>query len=292
MTPNSYSKILILGAGWVGRQVAARIAKHRQQVLLVDQDPSVSQDALRWIQQQAAKDTSHNDWDEHVTIGRALAEWDPTDASQIDLVIECVPEQLSVKRRALVAASKLFPTKTSIVSNSSYFVPSLFASYLEAPERYAHLHFHVPVLRDSVVDIAGHEGTDPRMLVQLQAFSESLGLQAIVLKKEHPGYVFNWMLQALLQSALELVALDVVDIAEVDRSWRSVTGMPLGPFEMMDQIGLDVVEQVLANSRWAESIDAQPEQLLELLREKTKQGQLGRKTLQGFYAYDDDTALH
>lgn len=305
LSDDSIKKILIVGAGWVGRQIAAKLAQESLQVRILDHDREAAADAIQWIQSlESAPDTSRistgesvgqaKSWKDNAAASKPLAEWSEAEASneEIDLVIECVPEQLSIKRRVLGKISHLFPPPTKIVSNSSYFVPSLFAPHIAAPERYAHLHFHVPVLRDSIVDISGCEHTAQSTITELKNFVEALGVRAIVLRKEHPGYVFNWMLQAVLQSALELAALDVVDIEEVDLSWKSVTGMPLGPFEMMDQIGLDVVEQVLANARWAPPLDVTPQQLLEVLQAKTKNQQLGRKTLEGFYKYDNDTQLH
>ncbi|MEM8736443.1 MAG: 3-hydroxyacyl-CoA dehydrogenase NAD-binding domain-containing protein, partial [Planctomycetota bacterium] len=210
---------------------------------------------------------------------------------ELQLVIESAPEQLSAKRRVLSQLSQLFDPPVIIASNSSYFVPSLLASYVDAPERYAHIHFHVPVLHDSIADIVGHEGTQARVIDDLRTFTEQIGLDPLVLRKEQPGYVFNWMLQALLRSAMDLVANDVVDPNDVDRSWRTITGMPIGPFGMMDQIGLDVIEQVLANGKWAEDSSANFEQVMQLIRNKTRDGKLGVKTGEGFYLHEDDGGL-
>jgi 3-hydroxybutyryl-CoA dehydrogenase len=97
--------------------------------------------------------------------------------------------------------------------------------------------------------------------------------------------VFNWLLQAVLKAALELVALDVVDSDDVDRSWKAVTGMQVGPFGMMDQIGLDVIDQVLSNARWAVPPTVSQEQLLAILRPLVEKGKLGIKSGAGFYDY-------
>ena len=293
MEDNSIKKILILGVGWVGRQVAARLAQQGKRVWLMDQNPEITSDAIRWIESTDQPVEAKDNWIENIQATPSLGEVSQTEARSwnIDLIIESVSEQLSVKRRVLAKASGLFPSPTILASNSSYFVPSLFTPHIQDPNRYAHLHFHVPVLRDSVVDVVGCELADTQVVPSLESFVREIGLSAIVLRREHPGYVFNWMLQAFLQSALELVALDIVDVEDVDRSWRSVTGMELGPFQIMDQIGLDVIEQVLANGRWSPPPDVDAQQLLEMLQEKTNAGHLGRKSLQGFYCYDDDHKL-
>jgi len=290
-------RVLIVGAGWVGRQVAARLARYGLLVWLVDRQSQVGESALRWIKQQAVSDQStplqtvpqetqpvHTGcWAERVQVSTSLLA--VRESVAIDLIIESVPEQLSLKKRVLREVSALFPPPTLIVSNSSYFVPSLLSGFVSHPSRFAHWHFHVPVLRDSVVDIVGGPETAPEVLECLQKLTERIGQTPLRLRREHPGYIFNWLLQSVLRSALELAALDVADPSDIDKSWTAVTGMPLGPFAMMDRIGLDVIEQVLSNARWGEPPEVAVEQLLALLAKHTTRGELGEKSGVGFYVY-------
>ena len=301
-------RVLIVGAGWVGRQVAAKIAASGIDVALVDRSLEVVQEAIEWIshctkaddplnlhaseshQQDAIQKSasiSKPDWIKRVTAlaplaeltRESLAEWQP------DLALECVSEQLSLKKRVLRRLSELVSDDCIIASNSSYFVPSVLCQFVERPERFAHLHFHVPVVRETVADIVGCQQTSAQVLESLAEFSRRIGQYPLMLRNEHPGYVFNWLLQAVLKAALELVANDVVDAADVDRSWKSVTGMPLGPFGMMDQIGIDVVDQVLSNARWAPPLSVSDQQLLDVIRPLIQQGKLGVKSGAGFYDY-------
>lgn len=290
--------VAIVGAGWVGRQVAARVAQSGLNVWLSDRDHTACQAAVAWMTRIADSAGSPEDaaWLERVHTGPATRELregsSAVEQLPVELVIESVPEQLSLKKRVLKQLGLAFGPDVILASNSSYFVPSLLASYVRHPQRYAHIHFHVPVLSDSVVDIVGCAETAPSTAQRLRDLAVYLGLDPLMLRREHPGYVFNWMLQAVLKSALELVALDVVDMEDVDKSWCDVTGMKLGPFGIMDQIGLDVIEQVLANARWAELPQVDTQALLKLLHEKTQAGKLGTKTLEGFYQYDRDSELH
>lgn len=301
-------RVLIVGAGWVGRQVAAKIAASGIDVALVDRSLEVVHEAIEWIshctksndplnlhaseshQQDAIQKSasiSKPDWIKRVTAlsplaeltRETLAEWQP------DLALECVSEQLSLKKRILRRLSELVSDDCIIASNSSYFVPSVLCQFVERPERFAHLHFHVPVLRETVADIVGCQQTTSMVLKSLSEFSRRIGQYPLMLRHEHPGYVFNWLLQAVLKAALELVANDVVDAADVDRSWKSVTGMPLGPFGMMDQIGIDVIDQVLSNARWAPPLSVSDQQLLDVIRPLIQQGKLGVKSGAGFYEY-------
>jgi 3-hydroxybutyryl-CoA dehydrogenase len=291
-------QVLIVGAGWVGRQIAARLAACGIQVGLTDRDGAIIQDAIQWIDQVSCDEAG--ELVQQAGFGRperALTESvrpfetfemltaEALEAWDCQLVIECVPEQLSLKKRVLRRIGDLTPQRCIIASNSSYFVASVLSQFVTSPERFAQMHFHVPVLRQSVIDIVGCAQTNPEVLQRLSHLSQRIGQHPLLLRKEHPGYVFNWLLQSVLKAALELVALDVVDIEDVDRSWKAVTGMPLGPFGMMDQIGLDVIEQVLSNARWADPPKVSDQQLLEILRPLTRQGRLGTKTGSGFYEY-------
>lgn len=279
-----------MGAGWVGRQIAARFSNHGVHSLLTDNKSSVIEDAIEWIRatQESQKDHSGAElgaYSAAPTISEITVDW--AENQEIDLVLECVPEQISIKKRVLRSLGTIFPSPTIVASNSSYFVPSLLAKYVDSPERFANIHFHVPVLKDSVVDIVGWENTDSEVLNCLRDLTERVKHEPLMLRNEHPGYIFNWILQAVLKSSLELAALDVADPEDIDKSWKAVTGMPIGPFGIMDRIGLDVVEQVLANGKWSQVPEADSDTLRAMLTELTDQGRLGVKSGSGFYEYDD-----
>lgn len=310
-------RVLIIGAGWIGRQVGLRMAICGLDVTFIDRVPAVLDDAQRWMQTQsprymetiladAAKRAADASTDCALPDGRRLkspnipitqaaaSQWASriSFASSLDLVgesvsvvLECVPEQITLKRRILRDVSSRFPKTTIIASNSSYFTPSALAQFVESPERFANWHFHVPLDRSSIVDISGSPQTEGWVLDRLQGLTEQIDQYPLRLRHEHPGYVFNWLLQSLLRSALELVAADVVDIADIDRAWKAVSGMPIGPFAMMDSIGLDVIEQVLANARWDDAEPVAINKLLAILRDPIAQGHLGVKTGRGFYVH-------
>ena len=303
--------VLIVGAGWIGRQVGLRMAICGLRVAFADRSHEVLKDARAWMEDQAphyldaiehdppasSETASHENagnesskapcfnaaeaalWHQRVAFGLPLADL----AGRIEVVLECVSEQVGLKRRVLREYSREFPKQTVIASNSSYFTPSTLAQYVDMPERFAHWHFHVPLHRSSIADISGCGQTEPWVIERLTGLSERIGQYPLRLRREQSGYVFNWMLQSLLRSALELAAKDVVSIEDIDRAWKSVSGMALGPFAMMDHIGLDTIEQALANARWDDSEPIAIERLLAVLRQPIAEGRIGVKSGRGFY---------
>lgn len=282
-------RVLIVGAGWVGRQIALCLAQTGIAVCLIDRQRQVGEDALAWMRDQEPSPEAAAVSLSRISLGDSLQEVgrrvSQGELPPFDLAIESVPEQISLKKRVLRELSSEMSADTIIASNSSYFTPSQLADFVTTPARFAHLHFHVPVLVRSVVDVVGCAQTQPQVIDRLCEMVASTGHHPLRLRHEHPGYIFNWLLQSVLRSALELAALDVADIEEIDRSWKAVTGMPLGPFGIMDRIGLDVIEQVLSNARWSDRAEVPVDQLLAILRKHTAAGALGVKSQKGFYDY-------
>jgi len=292
-SPLSQSKsiqhVLIVGAGWVGRQIAARMAQHGVDVWLFDRNRAVCDRSLEWMRSmvndpiESSSPAVSADWLPKVQIADQIL------VPGVELVVESVPEQISLKKRVLSEISDRYPPPTIITSNSSYFTPTMLSRFVVAPERFAHFHFHVPVQHESVADIVGCDSTDARVIDRLCELSARIGQAPLRLRHEQPGYVFNWLLQSLLRASLELVAKDVTDPSEIDRSWKAVTNMPLGPFGMMDRIGLDVIEQVLSNARWADEDNISLDRLIEVLQAPLRKGDLGVKSGKGFYDYRDSS---
>jgi 3-hydroxybutyryl-CoA dehydrogenase len=284
--------VLVIGAGWVGRQIVGQFVAHGLKVTWMDQSSDALRSGLEWIAQHRAEIQSAN----HDTIYRAAGDSCVTDVrtctaigdagASIDLVLETVSEQISVKRKVLELASATYPSPTIIASNSSYFTPSILARFVKDPSRFANFHFHVPVWKTKLVDIASSPHTSESTADRLAELSVRVGQYPLVQRIENPGYVFNWMLRAVLQSALQLRAKDVASPEDIDLAWKKVTGMPLGPFGMMDQIGLDLVYQTMSAARFVDG-DAVWQPLLDQLSPLISDGRLGVKAGGGFYTYGD-----
>jgi 3-hydroxybutyryl-CoA dehydrogenase len=280
------NKLLIVGAGWVGRQIAAQAIHHGIATVLLDKSTSILSDAEEWIQKHLHSLTPdpHLNRSPEAIEQLKLAESLDDLPKDLTVALESVPEQISVKRRCLTELSERLPPNVVLASNSSYFTPSMLAKYVRHPERFLHWHFHVPVWITRLVDVVPCSQTNPDAVERIRDLSRIMGQEPVFEPVEHPGYLFNWMLQALLKAALELSNKGVADPKTIDHVWRTVAHMPLGPFQIMDQIGVDTIHQVISNARWADA-SLPLQDLIDGLEPLLAEGRLGVKSGKGFYDY-------
>lgn len=279
--------ILVVGAGTMGRQIAWQCASHGFRVSLTDADD----DALR-----QAETTLTGFAEDAGRTGRRLPGGDPRDAlarieltsqpdtADVDLVSESVYEDPAVKGAVFARLNVVCPPQTIFTTNTSTLLPSMFAEATGRPDRFAALHFHLPVWTANVADVMGHPGTSPETLAAVAKFARRIGQIPIVLEREHPGYVFNDMFNALNTAAINLAAAGVVSIEQVDRAWMGIMKMPIGPGGWLDSIGLDTVWRI--TDFWATlTSDPKLKQNAAFLKPFIDAGRLGVKTGSGFYEY-------
>lgn len=283
---DSMNKLLIVGAGWVGRQIAAQAVHHGIATVLLDKSTNILNDAEEWIQRhlRSLSSDTHSNRSPEAPGQLKLTERLDDLPEDLTVALESVPEQISVKRRCLTELSERLPPNVVLASNSSYFTPSMLAKYVRHPERFLHWHFHVPVWITRLVDVVPCSQTNPDAVELIRELSRIMGQEPVYEPVEHPGYLFNWMLQALLKAALELSNKGVADPKTIDHVWRTVSQMPLGPFQIMDQIGVDTIHQVISNARWADA-SLPLQDLIDGLEPLLAEGRLGVKSGKGFYDY-------
>jgi 3-hydroxybutyryl-CoA dehydrogenase len=284
--------VLVVGAGTMGRQISLQCATHGYDVTLYD----IAQEALEAATGQLKEYAAHL-----VAWGRltqqeadaALARITTTNnakqaAAQADLLSESVPEDPRLKGRVFAQFNKLCPSHTIFTTNSSELLPSLMAEKTGRPDKFAALHFHQHVWEANVADIMPHPGTSKATMELLRAFAESIGQIPIVLKKEHPAYVFNHMLNALSEAALDLAVNNVASIEDIDCAWTGVMKTMVGPFGILDVVGLDLVWQI--SDMFAKSSgDPQIQARADFLKQYVDKGWLGVKSGRGFYNYTNPT---
>lgn len=200
-------------------------------------------------------------------------------AANADFVSESVVEDLDIKKRVWARFATLCPPHTLFTTNTSYLMPSLFAAETGRPEQFCAFHFH-DVFWANVVDVMPHPGTATWVIDLLMEMGKKLNQTPVFVKKESPGYIFNSMLVALLGAAGALVTYDIASIEDVDRSWMGNFKMEMGPFGILDTIGLETAWHV-TNAL----TDTKSKKFSTLLKTFIDAGKLGVKTGEGFYKY-------
>ena len=282
-------RVLILGAGTMGQQIGLQCAMHGYDVVYYDLSQEILDKALKRIAKLGSWYASIGRLTSEQfqqTLARISATTDPAEASrEADFISESVPENPEIKAKVFAQFNELCPERTIFTTNTSMLIPSMFADATGRADKLAALHFH-DLRATNVVDVMPHPGTSPDVVALIQEFAKSIGLIVITLQRENHGYVFNTMLGDLFLSALRLASRNVTTIEDIDRAWMGVTLMAMGPFGIMDQVGLNTVWNI--TEYWANKRkDPQAQACADFLKQYVEKGHLGYKTNQGFYTYPD-----
>ncbi len=202
-----------------------------------------------------------------------------------DLVIEAIAEDPEQKIAFYQELAKHIPEKTIIVTNSSTMLPSAFAKYTGRPEKYLALHFANEIWRNNTAEIMGHEGTGEEYYNAVCDFAEAINMIPLKLKKEQPGYILNSMLVPFLSAAEALYAGGVADFETIDKTWMLATGAPLGPFRILDIVGLTTAYNIGMMNPKASNPDTIEGKIAAMLKEKIDGGKTGINAGEGFYKY-------
>jgi len=281
-------KVLVIGSGTMGLQIGLQAATHGCDVVLHDADPAALEGAERRLRAYGEAPVTAGSIDS-AALDRALARIerisDPAAAAAgVDLVSESVPEDPVLKGRVLGQFNELCPERAVFTTNTSTLLPSMFADATGRPDRFAALHFHTPVWLSNVVDVMPHPGTSAETTEFLMAFARRIGQIPILLRRENIGYVFNALYSAINREALTLVANGIASVEDVDRAWIGIMKMPVGPFGMLDGVGLDTVWHI--TDYWARQTgDLQLRANADFVRAYLDRGRLGVKSGHGFYDY-------
>jgi 3-hydroxybutyryl-CoA dehydrogenase len=291
MSTDHIQCVLVVGAGTMGQQIAVQCARHGLEVAVYDVKPEALDRARAQIAAYARELEAEGRLsaaEAAALLARVRLTTDAREAGRdAQLLSESVPEDPQLKRRVLAEFHAICPPDAIFTTNSSTLLPSTLAAATGRPAQFMALHFHTPVWVSNVADVMPHPGTAPATVATVTAFARRIGQIPIVLERENEGYVLNAMLTSLNHAALTLAANGVTSVENIDRAWMGVTHMPLGPFGVLDLVGLDTahdITQLSARRRW---YLPQLRKNARFLAGYVKRGHLGRKTGRGFYTYPD-----
>ena len=275
---STIKKIGIIGAGFMGRQIANWSALHNYIIHIYDIDSEVIENAKEFITKALKR--KH---EEKVINNIKYFNNFESALKDVDLVIEAVLEDLNVKKKVFSQIEDYVSENTIIATNSSSFPISKIEDSIQKRDRLLNLHFYAPINVRPMVDIMRGTQTSDEVFEQGRQWIESIECTPLILKKHSFGFLFNRIWRAVKRECLHMWAEGVAEVENMDEAWRIFTGMPMGPFTMMDGIGLDVIYNV-ESSYYQESQDPK-DKPPDKLREMVERGELGIKTGSGFYQY-------
>lgn len=288
--PASTTVIGVVGSGLMGVGIATQGALHGYRTLVHDVDA----ERLAGVEAKAAAVL-----DELIDAGRidraakAVALSRIETHAQLDamsdagFVIEAVPEVFELKQRLYASLDGLLADNAIFASNTSGFPPDRLAAALSAPERFLIAHFWNPPHMIPLVEVVPGTATSADVTQRTVELMEAIGMEAVVLAKAIPGFIGNRLQFAVLREALNIVRAGVATPEVVDRVMKASLGRRwgiVGPLESADLGGLDTLFNV--GTHLLPEL-AKDEDVLELLRERVDAGNVGVRSGQGFYEWDD-----
>jgi len=283
----SIERVFIVGAGLMGHGIAQVSAAAGKQVTLADRTPELANQGKSRIAGNLARQVEKGRIERtaaDATLGRVTTAAGVDGVGGHDLVIEAVFEDEALKRETWAAIAARADPATIFATNTSSISITSLATATDRPARFIGLHFFSPVQVMRLLEIIRGLETDDATCSAARGFAEQLGKE-VIKSKDYPGFIVNRMLGPFLNEAVFALMDGTGSASEIDIGAKLGLNHPMGPLELSDFIGNDVmlnVMDVLYRGFGDPKFRAAP-----LLRQMVAAGHLGRKTGRGFYHYDE-----
>lgn len=285
----TFKNVTVAGSGVLGYQIAFQTAFYGFNVTVYDINDEVLEKAkakFDILVESYKKDLKATE--EQLAATKANLQYNSNLAEAVqdaDLLIEAVPENPQIKIGFYEQLAKVAPAKTVFATNSSTMLPSQFAEYTGRPAQFVALHFANEIWKHNTGEVMKHPGTSDETFNSVLEFAKQIGMVALPIYKEQPGYIVNSLLVPLLSAALDLYVNEVADVETIDKTWMVATGAPVGPFGILDVVGVTTAYNI---NKMAADKTQNPTKIkaAAMLKENyIDKNKLGVATGEGFYKY-------
>jgi 3-hydroxybutyryl-CoA dehydrogenase len=277
--------VVIVGAGTMGSGIAYTSAAAGHKVTVVEQDQKLLTSGMERVEDyvKRALGRAHIDEAKAEIIRKHLrGTTDFADACKnADLIVEAVYEDPTVKEKVFSIVDKYSPKEAVLASNTSSISITRLAKTTHRPDKVLGLHFFNPVPTMKLVELIKGEDTSDKAVRTARNFVETLG-KTVVESADKTGFIVNKALMPFLNESIKLLEEKVASREDIDKAFVLGTNHPMGPLQLADFVGLDIVYNTLKVLEKDYGECFRPTRLLEKM---VREGKLGRKTKKGFYDY-------
>ncbi|WP_413811073.1 3-hydroxyacyl-CoA dehydrogenase family protein [Streptomyces sp. OE57] len=284
MAGSASDTIAVVGAGVMGRNITALALGRGVDVVLVDVSGDVLESARAEIAQLLRHGQFMGAFPASQTTGTLTTTLSSGDVADADVVIEAITEDASLKARVMADLSGTVPAGVPLITNTSGIPIAELAKSVQRPAELAGVHFMNPSYLIEMVEVVRGPQTGEAAMAAILSLLGRLGRKTVVVR-DAPGFVTSRLLHPMINEAARIVAEGTASVEAVDQLMHGCLGHPTGPLRTADLIGLDNLADALR--LLAERTGNSTFEPCELLMEKVRRGDLGRKTGRGFYNYGE-----
>jgi len=280
-------KVGVVGCGLMGSGIAQVSARAGFQTVVREVSAELVEKGLKGIEKNLTRMVEEGSLTEEAKseiLGRLKGTTSLEDLKDCDVVLEAIIEQLPAKRELFSALDAICRPNTIFASNTSSLTITEIAAATKRPQRFVGLHFFNPVPVMKLVEVVKTIATDPGVYEEMVGFGAKLG-KTPVRAQDGGGFIVNRLLVPYLLDAIRALEEGVGSVIDIDNSMKLGCGYPMGPFTLLDFVGLDTtyyISQIMFDEFKEKRFAAPP-----LLKRMVLAGWHGKKSGRGFYDYSD-----
>jgi 3-hydroxybutyryl-CoA dehydrogenase len=286
----SVERVGVVGAGTMGAGIAQIAALGGYRTLIYELDGKALERGLEQLRGGLRRGAERGRWSEQDAqdaLGRIETDTIIEVLRDCDLVIEAAPEDLDLKRNLFDRLASVCWDSAVLATNTSSLSVTAIAAAVSSPERIVGMHFfNPPALMELVEVVAGDESGEPALALATEV-AQGMG-RTPIRARDSVGFVANRCVRPFFLESLRMLGEGIGSHDQIDRVIRLGAGLRMGPFELMDLIGIDV-NFAVARSFWEQSFGEPRWRPSPIQQRMVASGRLGRKTGRGFYLYEDGT---